>query len=297
MGVIEMNTLTQMNKAMRYIEENLIGEIDFDKMSRIACCSEYHFRRIFSFLAGMPLGEYIRRRKLSIAATLLNIDENKIIDIALQLGYNSPDAFSKAFQAMHGVSPSSVKKGNIILKAFPPMTFQLTIKGGSEMDYRTIEKDAFKIVGFKKRITLIFEGENHQMDSIFQSLTDEGIKELKSLCDIEPKGILSISTNFAERTVEGSVLDQYIGVATTKQVSAQWDVLEVDSANWAVFTVVGEFPKALQDTWARIYAEWFPTSGYELTGGPEMVWNESTDTSKPDYKSEIWIPVRKSDLM
>lgn len=292
-----MNTLTQMNKAMRYIEENLMGEIDFGEMSRIACCSEYHFRRMFSFLAGMPLGEYIRRRKLSIAAILLDVDENKIIDIALQLGYNSPDAFSKAFQAMHGILPSSVKKGNIILKAFPPMTFQLTIKGGNEMDYRIVEKDAFKIVGLKKRITLIFEGVNHQMDSVLQSLTAESIKELKSLCDIEPKGILSVSTNFSERTVEGSELDQYIGVATTKQASDQWDILEIDSANWAVFTVVGEFPKALQDTWAHIYAEWFPTSGYELTGGPEILWNESPDTSKPDYKSEIWIPVRKSDLM
>ncbi len=292
-----MNTLTQMNKAMRYIEQNLMGEIEFDEMSRIACCSEYHFRRMFSFLSGMPLGEYIRRRKLSIAAVLLNEEDNKIIDIALQLGYNSPDAFSKAFQAMHGISPSSVKKGNIIIKAFPPMTFQLTIKGGNEMDYRIIEKDAFKIVGLKKRITLVFEGVNHQMDSVLQSLTADKIKELKSLCDIEPKGILSVSANFSERTVEGSELDQYIGVATTKQATDKWDVLEVDAASWAVFTVVGEFPKALQDTWARIYAEWFPTSGYELTCGPEILWNESPDTSKPNYKSEIWIPVRKSDLM
>lgn len=292
-----MNTLTQMNKAMRYIEQNLMGEIEFDEMSRIACCSEYHFRRMFSFLSGMPLGEYIRRRKLSIAAVLLNEEDNKIIDIALQLGYNSPDAFSKAFQAMHGISPSSVKKGNIIIKAFPPMTFQLTIKGGNEMDYRIIEKDAFKIVGLKKRITLVFEGMNHQMDSVLQSLTADKIKELKSLCDIEPKGILSVSANFSERTVEGSELDQYIGVATTKQATDKWDVLEVDAASWAVFTVVGEFPKALQDTWARIYAEWFPTSGYELTCGPEILWNESPDTSKPNYKSEIWIPVRKSDLM
>lgn len=292
-----MNTLTQMNKAMRYIEENLMGEIEFDEMSRIACCSEYHFRRMFSFLSGMPLGEYIRRRKLSIAAVLLNEEDNKIIDIALQLGYNSPDAFSKAFQAMHGISPSSVKKGNIIIKAFPPMTFQLTIKGGNEMVYRIIEKDAFKIVGLKKRITLVFEGVNHQMDSVLQSLTADKIKELKSLCDIEPKGILSVSANFSERTVEGSELDQYIGVATTKQATDKWDVLEVDAASWAVFTVVGEFPKALQDAWARIYAEWFPTSGYELTCGPEILWNESPDTSKTNYKSEIWIPVRKSNLM
>lgn len=291
-----MDTLKQMNKAMKYVEENLMGEIDFDKMSRIAYCSEYHFRRMFSFLSGMPLGEYIRRRKLSVAAVMLSEKNNKIIDIALQLGYSSPDAFSKAFQAMHGIVPSSVKKGNIILKAFPPMTFQLTIKGGNEMDYRIVEKDAFKIVGLKKRITLIFEGTNHQIDSIVQGLTAENIKELKSLCDIEPKGMLSVSTNFSERTVEGSKLDQYVGVATTKEASDQWDVLEVDAANWAVFTAIGEFPKELQDTWARIYSEWFPTSGYELTGGPEILWNESPDTSKSNYKSEIWIPVRKSDL-
>ncbi|NMA48782.1 MAG: AraC family transcriptional regulator [Tissierellia bacterium] len=291
-----MDTLKQMNKAMKYVEENLMGEIDFDEMSRIAYCSEYHFRRMFSFLAGMPLGEYIRRRKLSVAAVMLSEKNNKIIDIALQLGYSSPDAFSKAFQAMHGIVPSSVKKGNIILKAFPPMTFQLTIKGGNEMDYRIVEKDAFKIVGLKKRITLIFEGTNHQIDSIVQGLTAENIKELKSLCDIEPKGMLSVSTNFSERTVEGSKLDQYVGVATTKEASDQWDVLEVDAANWAVFTAIGEFPKELQDTWARIYSEWFPTSGYELTGGPEILWNESPDTSKSNYKSEIWIPVRKSDL-
>lgn len=291
-----MNTLTQMNKAMRYIEENLMGEIDFGEMSRIACCSEYHFRRMFSFLAGMPLGEYIRRRKLSIAAILLDVDENKIIDIALQLGYNSPDAFSKAFQAMHGILPSSVKKGNIILKAFPPMTFQLTIRGGNEMDYRIVEKDRFRIIGLKKRISLIFEGTNNQINSMVESLTVEDIKELKELSDMEPKGILSVSTNFSERTAEGSKLDQYIGVATREQALGKWDVLEVEATSWAVFTVVGKFPNELQDTWARIYSEWFPTFGYELTGGPEILWNESPDTSKSNYKSEIWIPVRKSNI-
>ena len=289
-----MNALTQMNQAMRYIEENLIGEIDFAKMAHIACCSEYHFRRMFSFLAGMPLGEYIRRRRLALAAALLKSDDKKIIDLALQLGYESPDAFAKAFQAMHGVRPSQARKGDTMLKAFPPMTFQLTIKGGNEMDYRIVEKDAFKIVGVKKRITLLFEGVNHQMDSMWQSLTEDSIRELKSLCNVEPVGMLSVSANFSERDVEGSELDQYIGVATTKPAPENWEVLQVEAATWAVFTAVGAFPKALQDTWARIYAEWFPTSGYELTGGPEMLWNESPDTSKLDYKSEIWVPVKKS---
>ncbi|OEU41716.1 hypothetical protein BGV40_13455 [Methanosarcina sp. Ant1] len=108
MEVIGMNALSQMNKAMGYIERNLMGEIDFGEMAGIACCSEYHFRRMFSFLSGMPLGEYIRRRKLALATILLKSNDNKIIDVALQLGYNSPDAFTKAFQVMHGIAPSNV---------------------------------------------------------------------------------------------------------------------------------------------------------------------------------------------
>ena len=163
------------------------------------------------------------------------------------------------------------------------------------MNYRVIEKEEFHIVGFKKRITMQFKGINPQMDSLVQKLTPQVIEELKGLCDVEPKGILSVSADFNERTTEGSQLDQYIGVATSKAVSNGYDILDVPASNWAEFKAAGTFPDAIQDTWAKIYSEWFPASGYELTGGPELLWNENPDTSKPDYKSEIWIPVRKID--
>ncbi len=131
------------------------------------------------------------------------------------------------------------------------------------------------------------------MDSLVQKLTPQIIEELKGLCDVEPKGMLSVSANFHERTTEGSQLDQYIGVATSKRASDGYDILHVAASTWAVFKAVGPFPEAIQDTWAKIYGEWFPASGYELTGGPELLWNETPDTSRADYKSEIWIPVRK----
>ncbi len=290
-----MNTLAQFNDVMAYIERNLMHDMEPGQISRISGCSEYHFRRMFSFLAGMPLGEYIRRRRLSVAGLMLQKESVKVIDLALQLGYESPEAFSKAFQLMHGVSPSQAKKENTELKVLPPMTFQLTITGGMEMNYRVVEKDEFHIVGFKKRITMQFKGINPQMDSLVQKLTPQVIEELKGLCDVEPKGILSVSADFNERTTEGSQLDQYIGVATSKAVSNGYDILDVPASNWAVFKAAGTFPDAIQDTWAKIYSEWFPASGYELTGGPELLWNETPDTSKPDYKSEIWIPVRKID--
>lgn len=288
-----MNTLAQFNSVMEYIEKNLMCDIEFNQISHIAGCSEYHFRRMFSFLAGMPLGEYIRRRRLSVAGMLLQTESVKIVDLALQLGYESPEAFGKAFQAMHGVTPSQAKKENVELKVLPPMTFQLTIKGGMEMNYRIVEKDDFYIVGFKKRITMQFKGINPQMDSLVQKLTPQIITELKGLCDVEPKGILSVSADFHDRTTEGSELDQYIGVAASKMGLQDYDSLHVAASTWAVFKVVGAFPDGIQDTWAKIYAEWFPASGYELTGGPELLWNETPDTSKPNYKSEIWIPVRK----
>lgn len=293
-----MDAVAQLNMAMQYIEENLMNEVDSQELSQIAYCSEYHFRRMFSFLAGMPLSEYIRRRRLSLAATILKNSEEKIIDLALRMGYNSPDAFAKAFQNMHGVSPSQVRKSNVTLKAFPPMTFRLTIQGGNEMDYQIVEKEAFLIAGIKKRIPLIYEGKNPHMDSMWASLTMDDFTELKQLSNVEPTGILCVSVNFTEGRflAEGDDLDQYIGVATTKAVPDRWETLSVDACTWVVFTIVGEFPKTLQDTWARIFAEWFPTSGYESTGGPEILWNESPDTSKPDYKSELWIPITKSKI-
>lgn len=287
-----MNALENMNKAMEYIEQNLLDNIDYSEMARVSGSSEYHFRRVFSFLAGMSLGEYIRLRKLSVATTFVNRKELKVIDISLMLGYESPDAFSKAFHAFHGVSPSAARKENTPLKTFPPMTFQLTIKGGNTMNYRIVEKEGFYIIGFKKRITLQFNGENSQINALVERLTPDIIQELKSISNIEPKGIINVSTNFSDRTNEGSELDQYLGVATTQSLSSsKYDELYVAPLTWAVFTCVGEYPTELQQTWSRIYSEWLPSSDYQLCEGPEILWNEGPDTSKPQYKSEIWIPV------
>ena len=292
--VNNVDSLKQLNLAMHYIEKHLLDDIDLGTLSRIACCSEYHFRRIFSFLSGMSLGEYVRKRRLALAAETLASGGTKVIDMAVALGYDSADAFSRAFQAMHGVPPSKVRGKSIAVKAFPPLTFQLKISGGIEMDYRIVEKGAFNIVGIKKRIKLVYEGVNPQMDSMWAQLTPEIIRHLKGLSNVQPEGILCVSANFAEGRAEGTFLDQYIGVATTaaEAETEGFAVLPVPGYTWVVFTAVGEFPKALQNLWARIYAEWFPSSGYEMTGGPEILSNEGPDTSKPDFKSEIWIPVQ-----
>ncbi|EJR49854.1 hypothetical protein IIM_03728 [Bacillus cereus VD107] len=125
-----MDSLKNMNAAMQYIEDNLTNEIDFKKIARIAFCSEYHFKRMFSFLAGISLSEYIRCRRLTLAAFELKDSDVKVIDVAIKYGYNSPDSFSRAFQNLHGITPSEARNTSRSLKAYSPMTFQLSIKGG-----------------------------------------------------------------------------------------------------------------------------------------------------------------------
>ncbi|CCF16748.1 bacterial regulatory helix-turn-helix s, AraC family protein [Brevibacillus laterosporus GI-9] len=289
-----MDMLAQLNKALNYIEENLTKPVDYQEVVKIACCSEYHFTRMFSFLAGITLSEYIRRRRLTLAALELSQSNIKIIDAALKYGYNSPDSFSRAFHSMHGVSPSEARVQGHSLKAFPRMVFQLTIKGGNEMNYRIENKESFRIVGIKKRVPIIFQGVNPEIESMYEGLTPEMIDELKRFSNIEPSGFISASTNFSEgRMEEKGEFDHYIGVATTKDAWNGLDQLEVAASTWAVFTVVGSFPSALQEIWGRIYSEWFPSSGYELSKGPEILWNEHKDITSPNFKSEIWIPIKK----
>ena len=288
-----MDELKQLNLAMGYIEANITEDIDFQKAARIAGCSEYQFKRMFPFLSGINLSEYVRRRRLTLAALELHKHDGRILDLAIKYGYDSPDSFTRAFQAFHGMTPTEARKDDAVVKAFPPMTFQLTIAGGSEMNYRIIDKDAFNIVGIKKRISLVYEGVNHQMDDMWTSLTEKDFIELKQLSNVEPSGIICASTNVSEGRSEGTKLDQYIGVASTKNVPERWEILPVDACTWAIFTAIGDFPATLQNLWARIFSEWLPTSGYELISGPEILWNEGKDTTLPDYKSEIWIPVKQ----
>ncbi|HGH7182552.1 AraC family transcriptional regulator [Bacillus luti] len=289
-----MDSLKHMNAAMRYIENNLTNEIDFKEVARLALCSEYHFKRMFSFLAGISLSEYIRCRRLTLAAFELQNSNVKVIDVAIKYGYNSPDSFSRAFQNLHGITPSEARNSSHSLKAYSPMTFQLSVQGGNEMNYRIEEKEPFRIIGITKRVPIVFNGVNEEIASMWKSLNPESIQTLKMLSNVEPNGIISASTNFSEgRMEEKGELDHYIGVATAKDCPEQFAQLEVAASTWAIFEAVGPFPDALQNVWGRIYSEWFPSSNYELAEGPEILWNEQKDVTSPNFKSEIWIPVLK----
>ncbi|MBV7508848.1 GyrI-like domain-containing protein [Bacillus sp. sid0103] len=289
-----MDSLKNMNDAIKYIEDTLMDEIDYKVVARLSHCTEYHFKRMFSFLAGISLSEYIRRRRLTLAAFDLKNSNLKIIDAAIKYGYSSPDSFTRAFQSLHGITPSEARDNGQPLKAYPRMTFQLIIKGASEMNYRIEEKEAFHIIGIMKRVPIVFQGENPEITAMWKTLNMDKINKLKELSNVEPTGIIQASTNFSEgRMEEKGDLDHYIGVATTLECPDNLSKLEVSALTWAVFESEGPFPDALQETWGRIYSEWFPSTNYLQTEGPEILSIKSKDLTSPTVKSEIWIPILK----
>ena len=150
-----MEWLDRLNDAVNYIELNLDDEIPYDKLAQIAYCSTYHFQRMFSFITGVPLSEYIRRRRLTLAAFELQTSNIKVIDVAIKYGYESPEAFSRAFKNLHGVMPVSARDIGVSLKAFPKMTFSISIKGVAEMNYRIEEKEPFEVFGLELKTTVV----------------------------------------------------------------------------------------------------------------------------------------------
>lgn len=278
-----MDTLENMKKAIDYIEDNLDSEIDYEKVAQIAVCSSYHFQRMFGFLIGVPLAEYIRRRRLTLAAFELQNSDIKIIDLALKYGYNSPDSFTRAFTALHEITPSKAREKGISLKAYPRISFTLSLKGAVEMNYRIEQREAFKIVGVTKRFSQ--DGLGESVGRMWSETPQETIGQIAGLGN-ELIGVYS-------GMYDDHTTDYYIATITEVETPSNLTELVIPALTWAVFEIVGPMPNAMADVWGRIFSEWFPTSGYEHAQAPEVEWYSNGDMSSPEYKSEIWIPVVK----
>lgn len=285
--------LKELNHVMDYIEDHLTDDISLEVISEYAGVSDYHFRKIFFYLSGLSLSEYIKYRKLSEANMDL-LHGEKVTDVAFKYGYQSVDGFTRAFKKWSGFLPSDVvKKG--VSKSFPKLSFIITVKGGVSMEFRIVDKPAFNLVGVSKRVPMQFEGINNEIVKLAQSITEEQRKEMHALQNIEPYEIVNASydsdTNFMK---EEGYLTHLIGVLTTESnISNKLDKVPVEACTWAVFPNEGPFPSTLQQTMARVYSEWLPSSNYEVINAPSFSFTKM-DPHKKDYAySEVWIPVRK----
>lgn len=281
-----MEWIQRMNEALAYLEAHLTGTIDYDEAARIACCSGYHFRRMFGYLAGMPLSEYIRRRKMSLAAADLQSGEEKIIDIAGKYGYDSPTAFSRAFQSVHGFPPSQTREPGRIIRSFPPISFQITVRGVTPLEYRIEQRPAFRIVGKSAPLSATIEENFSECPNLWADAAQNGLlPRLAGLMDGEPMGMLGISTcgEDAENWT------YWIGAASSAPAGDLEETV-IPAFTWAVFPGCGT-NLSIQELERRVVTEWLPTSGYEYANGPDVEVYLSPDPA--DARYEVWIPVVK----
>lgn len=281
-----MEWVDRLNRTIRYIEEHLTGEICLEEIGRIACCSPYHYQRMFAYMADVPLSEYIRRRRMSRAAADLLDGNSRVLDVALKYGYDSPTAFNRAFRSIHGITPSEVKKGFVSLKAFPPISFRISVKGEYEMEYRIEKREAFRIVGVSMPLSWEMEENFRNVPVFWQKNLSEGILErLCPLMDGMPGGILGVSTCSGE-----SAWEYFIAVASSRPVEAGLAEFEVPAATWAVFPARGSDIQ-IQALEKQIVTDWLPTSGYEYASAPDVEVYLDPDPTEGRY--EVWIPVSR----
>lgn len=284
-----MEWTQRLNNAIYYMEENMCNVIDLGEVAKIAGCSTYHFQRMFAYMADIPLSEYIRRRKMSLAAVDLQKVENKVIDIGLKYGYDSPTAFNRAFKSVHGVAPSKAREKGVILKAFPPISFQLTIKGECEMNYRIEKKDEFRIIGIAMPLEKEIEKNFAIVPNMWQKASTDGtIPRLAAKMDGMPMGLLGVSS-----CNEESDWKYYIAVTSGQPIEDKWEECIIPAATWAIFAGEGT-NVSIQELEKRIVTEWLPTSGYEYGNAPDIEVYLNPDPQ--NAKFEVWIPVVKKDI-
>lgn len=286
-----MEWLKKLGAAIDYIEDNLDKEISYEEAAHIACCSPYYFQRIFSYVSGISLSEYIRRRKMTQAAFELQRTDSKVIDIALKYGYSSPTAFHRAFQNVHGITPAAAKTMGSVLQAYPAIRFSIEITGESAMTYHIAEKPSLRIVGIRIPMSENMEENLRIVPDFWNSiLQGNQFLEICSLADQEQNHILGISIYENPQKIY-----YYIAVITNAAVPLGMYEYKIPAATWAVFENSGNFKEDVQSVFRRFYLEWLPFSGYQYAKLPDIEVYPICNGQEIYGNSEVWIAIKKEE--
>jgi AraC family transcriptional regulator len=302
-----MDWITGMQKAIDYIEANLTEEIDYEKVAAESFSSSYHFQRVFSILCGYTLGEYIRLRRLSLAGAELANGKEKVIDIALKYGYDSPDSFAKAFQKFHGITPSQARADGSKLKSFSRLSIKISLEGGSVMNYRIETKPQFTLLGYKKR----FEGTpydelRHKQEGDFfittrahqwmlKGMANDKLSDYCVITNMNDDGydfyIASTTDNWERDNLYNS---KVTGIDFMDKF--QFEEIIIPERTYAIFETEKQrmpIPEYF-DLRKQIAAEWLSNNEYQMINAPEIaVYHWGIVGGYTERTIEIWIPIEK----
>ncbi len=291
-----MDWAAGIQRALDYIESHLTdGELDYSDIARQAACSPFYFQRIFGALCGMSLGEYIRARRLTLAGRELAAGNAKVLDTALKYGYESPESFSRAFARFHGVTPSEARRDGSRLRSLSPLSVHLTLKGGTIMDYKIVERPGFTLLEKVERHTIAdSKNLNTIPDFWTRAQTDGTIEKLLSLAS-DKTYVLGVC--YGNQPTDDKTFDYAIAVQADPEtpVPEGFRRTAIPERTWAVFDCAGSMPDAIQTHWHRIVTEFFPGSAYEPTYELDIEAYPAGDMTSKDYHSEIWVPITSKE--
>ncbi|WP_262848606.1 AraC family transcriptional regulator [Mumia quercus] len=287
--------IAELNRLIEGVEAHLSDDLDVAALARTLGTTEYHLRRMFSSLTGMPLSEYVRRRRMTVAAADV-VAGASLLDVAVRFGYGSAEAFGRAFRAVHGAAPADVRRDGGPLRSQPQLRLRLTVEGNTSMDTRITDRPVFRLVGHAARVPLVHRGRNPSIEAHVASLPADEHTRLKALGDTEPAGLLQVSADVDPDYTEGSELTYLHGVALDAATAApaDLDVIEVPAGTWVVFRTSGSYPAALQDAYAASASEWFPSNPWRLRPGPSIVAVLDRAEDFSTATTELWMPIERA---
>lgn len=263
-----------------HIEQNLDRELNIEDIAKKAMLSPFYYQRIFSALCGTTVGEYIRARRMTLAAQELSCSGRKVIDIAMKYGYDSPDSFAKAFQRFHGISPSQARGSGVSLRSFAPLHIKITLEGGNMLDYKIMEKAPFTVTGIRKR----FNSETSYKE--IPEFWKEWMSDMKGL-----KGMFGVCSDMDGKAFDYWIADLYL---PWEDIPAGCETLQIPGGLWALFPCKGALPESMQKVNTQIWSEWLPAlQGYELAGNYSLEFYLPPAKDPSETVSYICIPLKK----
>ena len=271
-----------ISRAIDYMEEHLTEDLDIQTIAGEACVSGFYFQKIFCALCGFTVGEYIRNRRLTLAAQELSSGKARVLDVALKYGYDSPDSFPRAFTRFHGVSPSAAREKGSQLRSFAPLKIKLTLEGGTMLEYRITEKAQFTVMGLTRQFN---------MDTSYQEIPRFWSEHMKSEQGAVVCGMYGICLGGNGKLFNYMIADNYL---PWNEVLPHCETRVIPAGTWAVFPCRGPLPQTLQDVNTQIWSEWLPAcKAYRLAGNYNIEMYGPPAEKPEDTYSEIWIPIEK----
>ena len=271
-----------IQNAIRYIEDNITEDLTVEDIAACSYVSAFYFQRIFSVLCGVTVGEYIRNRRLTLAAQELSRENDKVINIAMKYGYESPDSFARAFARFHGVSPSAATKKGARLRAYAPLHIKISMEGGTMLEYKIAEKEAFTVMGKSKKFNT---------DTSYDEIPRFWREHMESRENQIICGMYGICMDVDGKIFDYLIADNYI---PWNEVPYGYITKVIPAGTWAIFPCRGALPKSLQDVNTKIWSEWLPNCReYRLGGNYSIELYAPLAENPEDTYCEIWVPIEK----